>query len=313
VTNQHPAEDCLPRAPLRRGYAICLVLAAGCGMQTPLDEPGAGATLNTGGLGSGASGGVPGAGGVGTGGAAETTSTWPAEVTIDTCEPFQNVTVGSYVVETNFWNQGACPGTQCMTINSAIGAFVVTSYPDCGETVASYPNVLYGCAWGTCSPGSLLPLPVTKLNAITSSWTFSVGGGKSDKYDVAYDIWFCADDTCSWNGFPGGAELMIWVNHQNLSGWQTRVGTMSLAGYTFDLWVATMGGGGGMGWTYLAYMIHAPMPTTLTDFDVMAFIKDALARGYLQNTWYLYAVQAGDELRTGGVPFVNSSFSVSVR
>ena len=52
----------------------------------------------------------------------------------------QNLTVGSYIVETDYWNQSGCPGTQCMTVNTTTGAFSVTQGPDCGDTVASYPN-----------------------------------------------------------------------------------------------------------------------------------------------------------------------------
>ena len=39
-----------------------------------------------------------------------------------------------------------------MSMNSATGAFSVTQGPSCGDTVASYPNVRYGCAFGNCSP-----------------------------------------------------------------------------------------------------------------------------------------------------------------
>jgi hypothetical protein len=288
--SSHHASDVPPGLPRFRS-GLCLLVAAGCGLQTPLDEPG-----------------TNGGGPMGVGNAS---TAWPAEVRIDTCDPFRDVTVGSYVVETNFWNQGACPGTQCMAINSATGDFTVTQFPSCGDTVASYPNLLYGCAWGTCSQNSTLPMMVSKLTSVTSSWAFSVGGSESDQYDVAYDIWFCPDDTCS-GGFAGGTELMIWLDYRNLSGWQNRVGSMTLAGHAWDLWVATQGGAG-MGWTYLAYLIHAPMQTAVTDFDLMAFVRDALSRGYLQASWYLYAVQAGDELRTGGLPYNNLGFSVTVR
>src|SRR5476649_664894 len=39
---------------------------------------------------------------------------WPAAVTVNTCEDFANVTVGSYVVQSDYWNKTVCPGTQCM-------------------------------------------------------------------------------------------------------------------------------------------------------------------------------------------------------
>ncbi len=299
-----------------------LPFATECGLQTPLDQPGSNpaVTAGTGGVvGQGGVGGVPdtfsgaaGASSISAGGSGGFNTAWPQSVTVDTCDQYTTVPVGSYAVETNFWNQGSCPGTQCMAINDETGAFTVTKFPNCGNTVASYPNVLYGCSFGTCSPGSVLPKPVSSLSTVTSSWAFSVGGISSDQYDVAYDIWFCPDDTCGFGGFSNGAELMIWLDYQNVSGWQQHVGTASLDGHTWDVWVAPQGSSGN-GWTYLAYMIQGPMVTSVTNLDLVAFFKDAASRGYIKNSWYLYAIQAGDELRTGGLPYDNYSFSVSVQ
>lgn len=103
-------------------------------------------------------------------------NSWSPEVTVNTCDDFAMMTVGSYVLESNCWNKTRCPGTQCMAVNSTTGAFSVTQGPNCGSTVASYPNVLYGCSFGTCSPASLLPMPVSALSTVTSSWDFSVAG-----------------------------------------------------------------------------------------------------------------------------------------
>jgi hypothetical protein len=237
---------------------------------------------------------------------------WPPEVTVSTCQDWDSVTVGSYVVQANYWNKRACPGTQCMDINNATAAFTVTRGPDpCGNTVATYPNVLYGCSFGNCSPGSLLPLPMSAVQAVTSSWDFTVGGSAADQYDVAYDIWFCPDNNCGGGGFPGGLEMMIWLDYKNLSGWQVDLGQVKLGGYTWEVWQATMGSGA-RSWSYLAYMIKGAMVDQVTNLDLNAFFQDAAARGYLQSAWYLYAIQAGDELRTGGVPYTSNSFSVTI-
>jgi len=255
---------------------------------------------------------MDGAGPAGASPADSQAGSWPAEVTSSTCQDFLNVTVGCYVVQPNYWHKNGCPGTQCMDINTATGAFTVTQGPQaCGNTVASYPNVLYGCSFGNCSPASLLPQPVSAFSTVTSSWSFHVGGSAADRYDVAYDIWFCPDDTCGPNGFPKGTEMMIWLDYKNLAGWQVDLGSVTLSGHTWEVWQATMGSGNG-GWTYLAYMIQPPMVSTVTDLDLGAFFQDAEARGLVQNSWYLYAIQAGNELRTGGIPYDNYSFSVTI-
>jgi hypothetical protein len=58
--------------------------------------------------------------------------------------------------------------------------------------------------------------------------------------------------------------------------------------------------------------LKPPLVTSVTDLDLNAFIQDALARGYVQSSWYLYAIQAGMEVRTGGMPFISNKFSVSI-
>lgn len=153
-------------------------------------------------------------------------------------------------------------------------------------------------------------MPLGALTTVTSSWDFSVGGVSTDEYDVAYDIWFCPADNCA-SGFANGTEMMIWLDYQNASGWQYDLGPVSLDGHTWELWQGKMGTGT-TGWTYLAYMIKAPMLTSVTNLDLNSFFQDAVSRGYIQNSWYLYAVQAGNEIRTGGLPYNNNNFSVSI-
>jgi hypothetical protein len=239
---------------------------------------------------------------------------WPAEVTVNSCEDFASVSVGSYVVSSNYWNQATCPGTQCMEVNTATGAFSVTQGPPpCGNEVASYPNILYGCSYGSCSPKTILPMPVSKVSKLSSSWNFSVGGGKDDRYNVSYDIWFCPDDNCGASGFPKGLELMIWLDYKNAKGWKDHVGTVKISGYEWDVWVADMAAGGAVeSWKYMNYIIRPSKVTSVTDLDLNAFIQDAMARGLVQSTWYLYAVQAGMEVRSGGMPFTSDKFSVSI-
>jgi hypothetical protein len=230
---------------------------------------------------------------------------------VTTCAQYENVPVGSYVAQADYWNEGNCPGTECMAVNTATGAFSVTQAPNCGSTVSSYPNTLYGSSFGSTSPGSVLPMQVNALTSVTSSWAFSVGGVSTDQYDVAYDIWFCPNDACGASGFSGGTELMIWLDYQNTTGWEQDLGSVTLAGYNWEVWTFTQGMAGNT-WTYLAYLIQPSSVTSVTNLNLLAFFQDAESRGYIQSSWYLYAVQAGDEIRTGGLPFDSNSFSVSV-
>ena len=239
---------------------------------------------------------------------------WPAEVTFSSCEQYATAVVGNYVISSNYWNMVTCPGTQCIEVNTVTGAFSVTEGPPpCGEKVASFPNVLYGCAYGNCSPKTILPLPFSSVYRLTSSWDFSVRSGCNDSWNVAYEIWFCRDDTCGGNGFPGGFELMVWLDARNARGWKDYVGTVKLSGYTWDVWSGEMAAGGMLdSWGYMNYILKDPTMTSVTNLNLHEIIQDAVDRGYFQDSWYLYAVQAGSEVRSGGIPFNSNSFSLVI-
>src|SRR3974390_3284287 len=86
------------------------------------------------------------------------------------CAQYQSWNIGSYTVMTNYWNQGGCAGSQCVTVNTSPGAFGVPQFPaSCAPNVASYPAIYYGCHYGACSPGTNLPTLVSGLTCVTPS------------------------------------------------------------------------------------------------------------------------------------------------
>ena len=233
--------------------------------------------------------------------------------TTNTCAKFQTINTTnspSYYVQTNYWNSGSCPITQqCMTINNATGDFTVTGGDfTCGDNVATYPSIVYGCqATGSCSTGTNLPIEVSALYCVTSSWNIAVTNETgSDLWDAAYDIWFTSTNT---DLDPHTAELMIWLNYTPGTGPGGSYVTDGLTiGNTTTTWRLNEGN---VGWNYIAYMADSNI-TSFNDVDILAFINDSVSRGYIQSTWYLSAIEAGIEIRTGGVPFSSSGFSAAV-
>lgn len=241
---------------------------------------------------------------------------WPGE-TISTSSHFQNVTIGSYIVETNYWNPTPCPTMQSVNINTVTGAFNVTAGPTCpnSNTVGSYPNIFFGNELNRISPNSsILPKQVSTLTSVTSSWNFTPGGSLSDSWDIAYDIWFCPNNTCPGAWPCNGTEMMIWVDYLGLSGYQSQVGgPISVGGVQWQLWNQQGGAGTSNTWTELSYLSLTPSADPVNNLDILAFIKNAEAHGLIQPSWYLYSIPAGIELRTGGIPFTSNSFSVQVQ
>ncbi|HUO57373.1 MAG TPA: hypothetical protein VMV05_04260, partial [bacterium] len=233
---------------------------------------------------------------------------FPARASIiTTCAQYQTVTTAStpaYDVQTNYWNKGSCPTTQCLWIDNVTGDFAVTAGDfTCSNTVATYPSIYYGCHFGNCSPGTNLPMAVSLLQCVTSSWTVSTTD--TGYWNAAYDIWFST--TTNTTSYSGGAELMIWMDYMPGTG---PGGSLKASGVTIDgaTWNVNEGP---VGWNYIAYLANNPV-TQFDNMDILAFINDSVSRGYIQPSWYLAAIEAGNELRTGGVPFGSSGFSANV-
>ena len=126
----------------------------------------------------------------------------------DLCHSQRRVVDGGfYAVQNNEWGSGA---VECLAVGRP-GGFTVTRSAIANPTSGApsgYPSIYRGCHWGTCTPHSGLPVPVSRLlspGTVTTSWATAQPG--TGAYDVAYDIWF--NRAPGTSGQPDGAELMI--------------------------------------------------------------------------------------------------------
>ena len=228
--------------------------------------------------------------------------------TIETCSPNEHVPVGPYVVQTDYWNKDKCPGVQCVNIDSQTGGFTVTENTPVCPDVSSYPSIVLGKAWGVVSNQKDLPAQISSLQCVNSSW--EIAPTNTGAWDAAYDIWICPDDNCGPTGFTGGAEIMVWVDYLNCSGWKDYVGPVTLSGQAWEVWQWDPSFNG-QHWKYVAYLAKTKS-TNVINLDLNGFLKDSVARGFIQPSWYLYAVEAGNEMRKDGLPFTSKFFSCSV-
>ncbi|WP_199443658.1 GH12 family glycosyl hydrolase domain-containing protein [Umezawaea beigongshangensis] len=220
-----------------------------------------------------------------------------ADATI--CEQYGSTTVqGRYVVQNNRWGSSAA---QCIDVTST-GFRIATqqgSAPTNGAPL-SYPSVFLGCHYSNCSPGSTLPMQVSRIRSATSSITYQYVGGT---YNASYDIWL--DPTPKTNGV-NQMEIMIWFNRQGpIQPIGSAVGTTTVGGRTWEVWRGNNGGN-----NVISYV--APSPITSWSFNVLDFVNDVIARGAITNSWYLTSVQAGFEPWNGGTGLAVQNFSASV-
>ncbi|WP_345561392.1 GH12 family glycosyl hydrolase domain-containing protein [Nonomuraea rosea] len=225
----------------------------------------------------------------------------PAQAAPVLCEKFGATTVqsGRYVVINNVWGADTA---QCIDVNQS-GGFTVTqsahNKPTNGAP-ASYPAIYAGCHYANCSTGSNLPMQASAaaFGSLRTSVSMTYPG--SGTWDAAYDIWF--DPTPRTDGQNTGAEIMVWLNKQgSIQPVGSQVGTVSLAGGTWQVWF------GNIGWNVISYVRTSA--TSSLDFTINTFYADAISRGHAQRSWYLTSVQAGFEPWVGGAGLAVNSFS----
>lgn len=182
-----------------------------------------------------------------------------------------------------------------------------------GEAPGAGPSMYYGNHWGTVSAGGGLPVAVSAITgggAVTTSWSIDTRAvAASDLWDASYDVWFHARSSGNQSiDNASNLELMIWLTH---SAGATPTGApmaagVSIAGLTWNVWYGTGGNG-----PCVSYLL-SPAGNAVTNLDLGLLAADAVARGYLDVSWYLIDVEAGFELWSGGAGLESTAFSVTV-
>ena len=223
----------------------------------------------------------------------------PAQAATRICERYGSARIqdGRYIVQNNQW--GADVG-QCVDVTET-GFTVTGGSHNQGTNGApgAYPSIFRGCHYDNCTTGSGLPARYTSLATIPS--TARVTTPATGSWNVAYDLWL--DPTPRTGGQNTGAEIMIWIDHNGPpQPVGSPVGTVSLAGATWDVWY------GNIGWNVVSYVRREG--TASFSGDLRGFIDDAARRGHVQTSWYLTSVQFGFEPWVGGPGLAVESFSV---
>jgi Glycosyl hydrolase family 12 len=231
-----------------------------------------------------------------------------AATTVLTGSQSAPVAGGAYTVQNNEWGSSA---PESITTDGRAEFTVANSSINDATNSApgGYPSIYAGCHWGNCTQGGLAANPVqvstlTDPGTVTTSWSTTQPGG-SAAYDVAYDIWF--NQTSTTSGQPNGTELMIWLNHNGpVQPFGSQVASnVSIGGRRYNVWF------GRQAWNTVSYTMTSGT-TSVRNLDVGAVTADAVARGYIQKSWYLIDVEAGFELWRGGAGLATNSFSVKL-
>jgi hypothetical protein len=169
----------------------------------------------------------------------------------------------------------------------------------------AFPAVISG--WGPGHDGIQFYGPyknakqISALTSVKSSWSFTMGSSGN----AVYDLWFGN----SANPTVPQVELMIWIGNKDKMpiGYGTASGA-ALNGRT------PYSGTNGTGEKVVSYWVSTGTNgSPVTDFDVLAYIKDAASHGYagLSNSSYLLGVQTGFEVYSGA--FTTTDYNINIQ
>jgi hypothetical protein len=214
----------------------------------------------------------------------------------------------NYIVQNNVW--GSQSSAQTVTYNGV--SFTVNSQTDSHDphgnpnTPISYPSDFIGNNNGRSTTGSNLPKQISTMTTVPTGWSTNAGS-ISGVYNAAYDVWFNNSSQTGTNS-PTGGYLMVWLANQ---GTAQPVGTLqasgvSINGMSWNVWYGGTQNGVGV----ISYVRTSN--TASMSFDLTLFIKDAVSRQQLQNSWYLTNIFAGFEIWSGGTGLRTTNFCAVV-
>lgn len=211
---------------------------------------------------------------------------------------------GRYIVRNdNFGGRAECLSDRDLGPNFTVTRSAARSH---GPDPDAYPDVFYGCSWGLCTEGSVLPAQVRQVGEARASW--STAGRAPGRWNAALDIWF-GRHRSAYRAQATGAELMVWLNTRDFPAPRGRRLTVDHRRWYIYHWVARLDG---KRWNYV--QVRAVHPTTrVSGLDLLPIIRRVEGMGLIRPDWWMLNVESGFEIWTGGTGLTTRSFAAQIR
>jgi hypothetical protein len=226
----------------------------------------------------------------------------PADLLI--CGNYQHIVVTSAQQQSNVIKNDNFGGAAECLLNKNLGSnYRVVSSAAASKTnaVMAFAEIFTGCSWGTCSPGTTLPRPVSSLGQPAASWYTTQNA--PGRWGAAFDIWF--NRVPIMTGQATGAEMMIWLNARN---YPVPRGTRKVwedgQQWYLQRWIARHNGAS---WHYIQFRRVTPT-WNVRQLRLMPFILRAETLNWIKPEWWLLNIEAGFEIWQGGVGLATQSF-----
>ena len=203
-------------------------------------------------------------------------------------------------------------GSACLTIGTTDSSFTVNSTSNTSPTsdalrYTGFYSAYTGCN-GPCYETNY-EQPISSYQSLTASWSFNnFGAATPGKYDGVIDM-FINTNTIQPVAQPSGAEVMVWLNHQNIELTGPQLPDQTIGGVAYHVFSVLKTTALGS-WNRIAFERVTPV-SSVSNVDLVPFLQAAEADGAVLPNWYLQYSTAGFEIWYGGNGLVSNAFTAN--
>jgi hypothetical protein len=220
----------------------------------------------------------------------------------------------TYYLQSNWWQTYASETEDYAGLSFTVHNPQGASVPASNGAPMGFPSLFIGQYAGNATTGSNLPKLVSALTTVPTIYKTNNSSIGTSNHNATYDVWFTQSGTplsaSQSNPGAGGAYLMVWMfkptDRQPRGNDDGHTG-QAIPGVSgaWDVWVDRTDP------PCVSYVSSTPIDGL--EFDLNAFIKDAVAKNYgVTSSMYLSIVFGGFEIWGGADGLQLSQFCATV-
>ena len=231
------------------------------------------------------------------------------KIIVESCDNGFEIIIGNYIIQNNKWGENNFPGNQCVWLMGPDTLFGWNwSYPN-NDNEYKYPEIITGRKpWGPNTNYPNLPGVIETIKNINVSFDTKI---ESDgKNNLAFDIW--VHNTNQKNNISPDnilAEIMIWVNDNNLCCWGEKQGEVSFDNFEYEIYKTELSHIPGDNYYILFY---SKVPMLNQQINIMNFINYTVQKGWISEKNVVSSIEFGTEIVEGTGRIEISKYAVEI-